>query len=239
MFGGPGSGPKPGHKSSWYDRPSRDDGTAPEAITPDAAEAFSTRFDAAFKDSKYKGFVTHYTPDEIQGMRSMILDNDGETGALVKDHGDGRVEATALFNTSEKKGAGIDMLRRTIEEQGVNYCECYGDQLPLMYAELGFQTVEQYPFDRSMAAPDWDYEQFDSPDYHIMTIGGRPTDQLVTSRAMRYTSGMAEPTDEEIDAKLARLKAQAEAEADPAWWAKYGEANWQAALVQAGYASPS
>lgn len=34
-----------------------------------------------------------------------ILRNDGKTGVLIHDHGDGRVEATALFNVGTK-GAG-------------------------------------------------------------------------------------------------------------------------------------
>jgi hypothetical protein len=39
------------------------------------------------------------------GNMTPILRNDGKTGVLIHDHGDGRVEATALFNVGTK-GAG-------------------------------------------------------------------------------------------------------------------------------------
>src|SRR6185295_3413976 len=140
---------------------------------------FKAEFDAAFKDSPYKAFVSHYTEDQIAGM-TRIIKNDGKTGMLVHDHNDGRIEGTALYNTSTVKGAGRALLKAAIAEHGVNYVECYGGTLDTIYRDLGFETTEQYPFDDAQAASDWDYARFDRPDYHIMRLQEPPVEKQTT-----------------------------------------------------------
>lgn len=134
------------------------------------ARAFRTAFEAAFpKGSPYANHVSHYTEEQLQGMRC-FLNEAGTAGVAVHDHGDGRVEATALFNRGGP-GHGVAILAHVIDRAGVNYVECYGPRLPELYEKVGFRTVERYPFDPNQAAADWDYASYGSPDYHIMRRG--------------------------------------------------------------------
>lgn len=166
----------------------------------------------------------------------MIIDNDGKTGVLVKDHGDGRIEATALFNTSDEKGAGLNVLKRAVDEAGVNYVECFGDTLPKLYSKLGFEVTDQFPFDAEQAPSDWDYEAFGEPDYYLMSL---PTG-MATSGAMRYAEGMPDAetpiiTDPEID----QLRSEAQASMSPEEWETTGRNVFTASLVAAGLLPPS
>ena len=128
---------------------------------------FKSAFDAAFKDSKYSAFVTHYTPEQLKGMK-LYLSKDGKAGLAVHDHGDGRIEGTALFNTGGVKNGGLAMLAHTVVHDGVNYAECYGPALNMKYETLGFKEHERFPFDPKQAAPGWDTKLFGTPDYITM-----------------------------------------------------------------------
>jgi hypothetical protein len=99
-----------------------------------------------------------------------LLTNPGKTGLLIHDHGDGRVEATALFN-SNGKGAGVSLLRDAVDNHGVNYVECYGPKLNKMYESVGFNVTSSSQFDPSQASPKWNYELDDNPPYYTMRTG--------------------------------------------------------------------
>jgi 8-oxo-dGTP pyrophosphatase MutT (NUDIX family)/GNAT superfamily N-acetyltransferase len=141
----------------------------PGQVSEASPEEFHRRFSEAMEGSPFVHHVTNHTPEEIRsgGMRPLTT-NGGDTGVLVHDHGDGRIEATGLYNRSKVKGAGVDLLKHTMEHHGVNYVEAYGPRLPQLYRRAGFQTTEKYRFDREQANPGWDFRQFDSPSYHIM-----------------------------------------------------------------------
>ena len=172
--------------------------------------AFREAFEAAFADSPFTAMVSHYTPAEIaDGHMVPLTANDGKTGVLIHDHGDGRIEATALYNTSSVKGAGLALLKDAVADHGVNYVECYGPKLPMLYASLGFKTTEQYPFDLSQAAATWNSARFDAPDYHIM--------RLAAKGKARKARGTME---------------------DPEWEAQYGAASDIAARVCIGDITP-
>ena len=138
-------------------------------------EAFRAGFDQAFGPGNPRdAYVTHYSLDEMRSM-TPLLANDGKTGVLVHDHGDGRIEATALFNTSDVRGAGLDMLRDAIANHGVNYVECFGSvkpgpSLPELYKSVGFEVTGRFPFDESQAPPSWDYAANGRPDYFTMSL---------------------------------------------------------------------
>lgn len=133
-------------------------------------EDFHSAIENAFTDSEYTNHITHYSVDDLAEMRTLMLSNDGQTGMAVKDHGDGRIEGTALFNQGGPPGAGLAMLRLGVEAHGVNYLEAYGPVLPKLYGQLGFQVVEKSPFSPTLAPPGWDYDKFDSPDYFTMRL---------------------------------------------------------------------
>lgn len=134
-------------------------------------EEFHRNFSEATANSPFRHHVTNHTPDEIrsEGMKPLTT-NGGRTGVLIHNHGDGRIEATGLYNQSDVPGAGVDLLRHAITHHGVNYVEAYGPKLPRLYRRAGFQTQEKYRFDREQAHPDWDFRSFDSPSYHIMSL---------------------------------------------------------------------
>ena len=139
------------------------------AGAPASPGRYKAAFERAFPaGSKYSAFVTHYTTEELSHM-TLLLANDGQTGQAIHDHGDGRIEATALFNT-DGKGEGIALLNRAIMEDGVNYLECYAPYLPQAYAKLGFAETGRYPFDPKQAAADWNYQDFGTPDYVTMAL---------------------------------------------------------------------
>jgi len=132
--------------------------------------SFKESFDKAFAGSPFSAFVNHYSLEEMksEGMKP-LLSADGKTGLLIHDHGDGRIEATALFNNGES-GAGLQLLKNAIDNHGVNYVECFGPALPVMYGKLGFEVESQNSFDPQYAPTDWNYDKFGTPDYYTMRI---------------------------------------------------------------------
>ena len=139
--------------------------SAPREASP---KEFKAAFDAAFKDHPLTSFVSHYSEAELAGMKTLLA-NDGKTGIAVHDHGDGRVEGTALFNNGGPKGAGIELLKHAIDHAGVNYLECYGEQLRQAYEKAGFAVTSSSPFNREYAAPDWNYEKHGTPNYYTLS----------------------------------------------------------------------
>ena len=133
-------------------------------------EQFSNHFNEAFAGAARSGYVNHYSLDEIRNEKmTPLLSNDGKTGLLIHDHGDGRIEATALFNTNGR-GEGVQLLRSSIVDHGVNYVECFGPKLPVLYGKVGFRESERYSFDKEQAPKNWNSEEDDSPDYVIMNL---------------------------------------------------------------------
>ena len=132
--------------------------------------SFKESFDKAFAGSPFSAFVNHYSLEEMksEGMKP-LLSADGKTGLLIHDHGDGRIEATALFNNGES-GAGLQLLKNAIDNHGVNYVECFGPALPVMYGKLGFEVESKNSFDPQYAPTDWNYDKFGTPDYYTMRI---------------------------------------------------------------------
>lgn len=217
----------------------------PGDVTQISPEEFHQRFSSAMEGSPFVHHVTNHTPEEIRsGRMTPLITNGGKTGVLVHDHGDGRIEPTGLFNQSGVKGAGVDLLRHTMDHHGANYAECYGPRLPKLYNRVGFKTTEKYRFDRDQAAPGWDFRQFDSPSYHIMGLKGG-------KRKMAFIPGPYNDSDEEWnpdgsdehwdDPKwVAELRRKIEAEGraeDPDWEdqnASQADAHWDAATKAFG-----
>jgi hypothetical protein len=128
---------------------------------------FKAAFEKAFAGNPYSAFVSHYNEDDLKGMKC-LLSKDGKVGVAIHDHGDGRIEATALFSKSATKGAGLAMLAHAVANEGANYVECYGGFLDKQYAGLGFVEKSRDPFNREYASKDWDYAKFGTPDYVTM-----------------------------------------------------------------------
>lgn len=205
-------------------------------ISTVSPELFGQHFLRALHNNPYALHLTHHTPESIheQGM-TPLLAHGGHAGVLVHDHGDGRVEATGLFNRSGVKGGGLDLLRHAIQHHGVNYAEAYGPHLPKMYESLGFKTTEQHPFDKSLAHPDWDYKRFGEPDYHMMHLQNDQRREAAMKRGDLDQVDWTDPT--AVAALRERIEAELLAEHGPVWFAEHqltADANWEAALAQLG-----
>jgi len=160
----------------------------PEVLRATAKE-FRKAFERAMGPSNpASGFVTHYSVKELQAMKARLLAPDGLAGIAVKDHGDGRVEGTALFNAGGRKGMGERMLRFAIEHEGVNYLECFGEGLRDLYQRNGFVVETESPFNDESAPPGWNYARFGRPNYYTMR---KPVDFSKTPK-----------TQEEVDAAI-------------------------------------
>lgn len=135
------------------------------------------RYLSAFRDAMQGNprtrFVNHYTSEEMADadMTSMVLP-DGASGMVVVDHGDGRIEGSALFTHPDHKGkkTGAYLINRAIREGRINYGECYGEGLLHFYEGLGFVKASQDPFNPEYADPDWDYERDNHPNYYTMKV---------------------------------------------------------------------
>lgn len=103
-----------------------------------------------------------------------MTDASGRAGVAIKDHGDGRIEATALFNSGGPPGAGEILLDEAIKKHGVNYLECYSygpdKGLEGIYSRAGFVAETRTPFADEYASPDWDYARHGRPDYVTMRL---------------------------------------------------------------------
>lgn len=202
------------------------------------AEEFHQLFEDAFANSPFSAYVTHYTVDEIEDEQmTPLLVNAGETGMLVHDHGDGRIEGTALFNV-DGPGEGKELLAQAIDEYGVNYLECYGDHLRELYESLGFEVTEAYEFDPTQAAPDWDYKLNDNPPYYILNKHRVAESLAASAGTIGRMSATNKPQRWQDDPELVAMREKLRAEADPEWEAEYGDAAWEAALAVIGWTNP-
>lgn len=153
-----------------------------DAVRVKAADV--KKFAAAFESNvpeEYRAFVNQYTPAELAKMKKIYLTNGGKTGLLVKDHGDGRVEMTGLFNGSDVRGGIRPLIEKSIAQDGVNYAECFGDDLRKKYESYGFKVQESYPFDKDQAPKDWDYKKFDHPNYYILGMDDPKVTKLASN----------------------------------------------------------
>jgi hypothetical protein len=132
-------------------------------------KVFKEAFDKAFADSPFRDHVTHYSEEQLKGMKLFVAEG-GKAGIAVHDHGDGRIEATALFNQGGAKGAGALLLAHSIKTAGVNYLECYGENLRKFYESSGFKVKSSAPFNEKYAAPSWNYEKFGRPNYYTLSL---------------------------------------------------------------------
>jgi hypothetical protein len=136
-----------------------------------SASEFKGAFDRAFAGSPRAWYVSHYSEEELAKMKT-FLSHDGKTGVAVHDHGDGRVEVTALFNQGGPPGARIAMLQHAVDHAGANYVECFGEPLRNAYSMLGFTETSRSAFDPKYAPPHWTPGS-GTPDYFTMSLSRR------------------------------------------------------------------
>lgn len=160
---GGGGGGKEGGKSSGTQATA-----SPIAASPASAADFKASFDKAMASNEKSAFVTHYSEEDL-GKMSCFTAHDGKVGVALKDHGDGRIEATALFNNGGPPGSGRAMLAHAVS-QGANYVECFAGTLDKLYTQVGFKEDSRSSFSKEYAPPNWNYARDGEPDYVTMRL---------------------------------------------------------------------
>jgi hypothetical protein len=153
----------------------------PDHTTVDdvSAGAFYDAFESAMgPHNPYSAYVAHYSIPELADMRARYLSSTGLSGICANDHGDGRIEGTALFNEGDFPGAGAHMLQHAIEHAGVNYLECFGEGLRTLYGRNGFVVADSVPFNDEYAPKGWNYGLFGRPDYFTMKLRRQSMDTI-------------------------------------------------------------
>ncbi len=127
-------------------------------------------FEAAMAENEYSAFVDNNSEEELGEMKALYLSEDGKAGIAIREHEDGRIEATQGFNGGAEPGTVLRMLQQSINEDGVNYAEAFGPFLPKYYARVGFVIDETFPFDDDQAPENWDHEIHGKPKYYTMRL---------------------------------------------------------------------
>lgn len=116
-------------------------------------------------------FGKHVEPYNREDLNSpairTYLGYGGTVGGALKDHGDGRLEATGLFNMGGPPGTGGQMLQH-LQNQGANYLTAIGESLRDKYLSNGWQVNSVWPWDDGMAPDNWDYHTHGRPDVYEM-----------------------------------------------------------------------
>ena len=195
------------HRYRWLGEPTGD----PHIVSATAVEFYDAIESAMGQNNPHSAFVTHYSLTDLRAMRARYLALDGLAGIAAHDYGDGRVEGTALFNASDKKGIGRVLLRHAVKYAVVNYLECLGDVLRKLYESEGFHVEQTFSFDPNMAPPGWDETRFGRPNYYTLTrspmeFTGSPPKTMKELEARQAEMDAADP--KEIRSALIRALKQ-------------------------------
>ena len=130
---------------------------------------FLKAFRVAMKDNERAGYVTEYSIEEYGAMQALYLSEDGKAGLAILDHGDGRIEATSGFNRGSTPNIVLEMLKESVNKDGVNYVEAFGP-LQHYYTKAGFEVDDVFPFDPDQAPSNWNEELHGKPNYYTMKV---------------------------------------------------------------------
>ena len=124
-------------------------------------ETYLALFDDVMANNARAPYVSRFDSNDYTYLVS------GQTGLVVINHGEGRIEGGGLFNDGPS-GAGLALLDFAITYYGVNYVECFAP-LNSLYARLGFVVRTQDPFNWEYAPSNW-HPSLRTPDYFTMTL---------------------------------------------------------------------
>lgn len=172
-----GPGPHPsgspqsvhGRGKSGGDSPSyRNDDFTSSVSEVDAAEFYEGFAEA--REGKYGAFLSDFTEEDFAADNVRVFTAfDGKVGAALTDHGDGRIEAGSLYALpGSPPAAGRDMLRFLIHEHEANWLNNFDGPLTEFYVAEGFEVETRDPWNEEYAPPDWNYDEFGTPDFVTM-----------------------------------------------------------------------
>ncbi len=154
-----GSGDSPSYRN--------DDFTSSVSEVP-AAEFYEGFAEA--RQGKYGAFLSDFTEEDFAADNVRVFTAfDGTVGAALTDHGDGRIEAGSLYALpGSPPAAGRDMLRFLIHEHDANWLNNFDGPLTEFYIAEGFEVETRDSWNEEYAPPDWNYDEFGTPDFVTM-----------------------------------------------------------------------
>ena len=103
-------------------------------------------YDSINNSTKHKEMLSDYSIDEFAEMKLFKL-NGYDIGYALKKSKDGEYnEIVSVFNNSEIKGIGNELIKSAIKNGGC-YLDHYDGFLSDFYSSLGFEEYDRYEFD--------------------------------------------------------------------------------------------
>ena len=119
----------------------------------------------AVKDLKHAGFTNDYRPGDLSYYK-LFLSRNGLVGVGVSPTG----EIVNLFSkTGAKRGAGKLALKFAMKRGGRSL-NCFDGFLVGYYNAFKFVETARVKFSPALAAADWDYDKYGSPDIVTMVF---------------------------------------------------------------------
>jgi len=103
-------------------------------------------YDAINRSEKHKEMLSEYSVDDFAEMKLFKLDGYDIGYALKKSSDGGYNEIVSVFNNSDVKGIGIELMKSAISNGGC-YLDHYDGFLSDFYSSLGFEEYDRYEFD--------------------------------------------------------------------------------------------
>lgn len=103
-------------------------------------------YDAINRSEKHKEMLSEYSVDDFAEMKLFILDGYDIGYALKKSQDGGYNEIVSVFNNSDVKGIGNELMKSAISNGGC-YLDHYDGFLSDFYSSLGFEEYDRYEFD--------------------------------------------------------------------------------------------
>ena len=152
---------------------------------------------------------------DYQGMKALILSEDGKTGCAVTKDGD----IVSVFSSSKERGRAVPMLLLATERGGKKL-DCFDVYLPKLYAKAGFKAVARNHWNEEYKPDNWNKQLFapynnGEPDVVFMVYDAENTkayekgDGVLITGDDAYDKGMAAQ-----DEELARIAERDGATAD-------------------------
>ncbi len=114
-------------------------------------------YDAINRSEKHKEMLSEYSVDDFAEMKLFILDGYDIGYALKKSQDGGYNEIVSVFNNSDVKGIGNELMKSAISNGGC-YLDHYDGFLSDFYSSLGFEEYDRYEFDPQYD-PDGNFEK--------------------------------------------------------------------------------
>jgi hypothetical protein len=104
------------------------------------------QFLESIQKSSRKEMLTDYTIEDLEDMKTFKLDGYDIGYALKQDEEGNYGEIVSVFNNSEIKGVGEELVRSAIRNGG-RYLDHYDGFLSKFYSKLGFEEYKRDKFD--------------------------------------------------------------------------------------------